>query len=73
MNKKEFVVILTITFIVFMIWIITDIILAKPSVSRDPRLNSLLGPVDPIFDKSVIEEIKKMDSLPISTDSAEKK
>lgn len=59
MNKKEFIVILIITFLVIMVWIIAEIIHSKPSVSVDPKLKQLLDPIDPNFDTSTLERIRK--------------
>lgn len=59
MNKKEFIVILIITFLVIMIWIIAEIIHSKPSVPIDPKLQQLLDPLDPNFDTATLERIKQ--------------
>lgn len=59
MNKKEFMIILIITFFVIMVWIIAEIIHSKPSVPVDPKLQQLLDPIDPNFDTSTLERIRK--------------
>lgn len=59
MNRKEFVAILIITFLVVMVWIIVEIALSKPSVPVDPKLNSLLDPIDPLFNQETLGKIKQ--------------
>lgn len=60
MNRKEFVIILIITFLVIMVWIVAEIIHSKPSVSTDSKLQGLLDPVDPNFDQSILEKIRNI-------------
>ena len=59
MNRKEFVVILVITFLVIMVWIVSEIARSKPSVPIDPKLNSLLDPIDPLFNQDTLGKIKQ--------------
>lgn len=58
MSKKEFFIILSITFFVVMVWIIADIIHTKPSVQLDPKIQELLEPTNPVYD---LDTIKKVD------------
>lgn len=58
MGKKEFIVILSITFIVIVIWIITDILHTKSSVPVNTDLNKTLEPVNPSFDTETLKMIE---------------
>ena len=60
MNGKQFATILTITFIVGMVWLISDIIFnTKPSIPTSPKLEDLLEPVNPSFNSRVLDTIEK--------------
>jgi len=60
MNNKQFLIVISITFIVIIIWIIADILHTKPSVEVNPKLSTLLAPIDPNFDPKVISQIKEI-------------
>lgn len=58
MSGKQFAIIVSITFIVGMMWLISDIIFnTKPSIPTSPKLENLLKPVSPNFNSRVIEII----------------
>lgn len=58
MTGKQFATILTITFIVGMVWLISDIIFnTKPSIPANPQLETLLKPINPNYDSRVLEVI----------------
>lgn len=67
MNRKEFVLILVITFIVIMIWLGYDLFFkTKASIQTDAKLQSILDPINPDFDQAALEIIKKVpDPLPL--------
>jgi hypothetical protein len=59
MTGKQFATILVITFIVGLIWLVSDILFnVKPSVPVNPQLNTLLQPINPNFDPRVLEMIE---------------
>ncbi len=58
MNRKEFVFILSVTFIAIMIWIIANLLHDRSSVSVSPDLQQTLEDVNPNFDQSIIDNIK---------------
>lgn len=58
MNKKEFIIILTSTFIAIMVWIVSDIYHTKASIPIDPKLQKILDPVDPNFDSETLKLIQ---------------
>lgn len=58
MSGKQFAIIVTITFIVGMVWLISDIIFnTKPSIPVSPKLETLLQPVNPNFNSRVLDII----------------
>lgn len=58
MNSKQFAIVATITFLVGMAWLFTDIIFrTKASIEISPKLQSLLEPVTPNFDSKVLDII----------------
>ena len=64
MTKKEFIIVLVITFIATMVWVISDIIFnTKPSVIIDAKLQSSLEDISPSFDNKILDQISKL-SLP---------
>lgn len=63
MNNRQFLIVISITFIVIIIWIIADILHTKPSIEVNPKLTTLLTPVDPNFDSKVISQIKDLTSI----------
>lgn len=64
MNKKEFIVVLVITFTVFVAWLIFDIVHTKASVQINPKLQKLLDPVTSSFDKPTLDRIKSINFPP---------
>ncbi len=66
MNRREFFIILSITFFVFILWIVSDIIHTKPSIPQDPKLPQVLEPVRPEFDTEALDLIKNI-SLTIAS------
>lgn len=59
MTGKQFATILMITFIVGIIWLVSDILFnTKPSVPVNPKLDSLLQPINPNFNPRVLEIIR---------------
>ncbi len=69
MSGKQFATILVITFIVGIIWLVSDILFnVKPSIPENPKLNTLLQPINPNFDPRVLqtidEEVVEPDSVP---------
>lgn len=60
MSGKQFATIITITFIVGMIWLASDIIFnTKPSIPASPKLETLLEPINPNFNPRVLKIIDK--------------
>lgn len=58
MSGKQFAIVVSITFIVGMIWLISDIIFnTKPSIPLNPKLETILQPVNPNFNSRVLEII----------------
>jgi hypothetical protein len=60
MNNRQFVIVIVITFIVIIIWIIADILHTQPSVEINPKLTTLLTPINPNFDQKVVAQIKEI-------------
>lgn len=60
MSNRQFVIVVIITFIVIVIWIISDILHTKPSIEVNPKLNTLLTPINPNFDSKIISQIKEI-------------
>ena len=58
MNRKEFIFVLIVTFIVILIWIAAEIIHSRPSVPIDPNVQDLLTPLNPGFDEETLKEIE---------------
>jgi hypothetical protein len=59
MNKKELVLVLTITFIVIMAWVIFDILHSKSSEPIDPKIQELLTPIESDINKTLIQKINQ--------------
>ncbi|MBI2594059.1 hypothetical protein HYW44_05465 [Candidatus Daviesbacteria bacterium] len=60
MTGKQFAIIATITFIVGMIWLVSDIIFnTKPSIPSNPQLETLLKPINPNYNPRVLEVIDR--------------
>lgn len=60
MSGKQFATIVTITFIVGMLWLVFDIIFnTKPSIPVSPQLETLLKPINPNFNPRVLDVIDK--------------
>lgn len=69
MSGRQFAVIVSITFIVGMIWLISDIIFnTKASITVSPKLETLLAPINPSFNSRVLDIIDKevLNSVPAS-------
>ncbi|MBI2011394.1 hypothetical protein HYS91_01365 [Candidatus Daviesbacteria bacterium] len=77
MNKKELLVLSLVTFLVFIVWISTDIYRTKSNIEISPKLQQALEPLNPNFDKTFLERIKSqnlnqsIDNNPESSDSGE--
>lgn len=72
MSGKQFATILIITFIVGIIWLVSDILFnVKPSIPENPKLNTLLQPINPNFDPRILqtidEEVIDSNSIPRPT------
>jgi len=63
MNKKEFIVVLIFTFISAMIWIVADIYHTKSSIPDDPRITTLLEPVNSTFDQDSLNLVRSHNPL----------
>lgn len=60
MSGKQFAIIVVITFIVGMIWLISDIIFnTKASITVSEKLEDLLQPVNPTFNSRVLDVIER--------------
>lgn len=58
MTGKQFAVIATITFIVGMIWLVSDIIFnTKASIPVSPQLETALSPLNPSFNSRILDLI----------------
>lgn len=71
MSSKQFATIIIITFIVGIIWLVSDIIFnTKASIPDNPKLNILLEPINPNFNPRVLnlinDEVPLTTSIPIS-------
>ncbi|MBI2022619.1 hypothetical protein HYS97_02135 [Candidatus Daviesbacteria bacterium] len=60
MNKKEFVFVVIVTCLVVLIWVIAEIIHAKPSEPIDPKIQKLLDPINPNFDQATLNQLKNL-------------
>lgn len=74
MSAKQFAIIVVITFIVGIIWLVSDIIFnTKASIPDNPKINTLLEPINPNFNPRVLklidEEIPLTASIPVSRGS----
>lgn len=58
MNRKEFIIILIVTFFVIMVWVVAEIIHSKPSVEVDSKIQSLIEPINPTFDQTILDKVK---------------
>ena len=58
MTSKQFATIVAITFIVGIIWLVSDIIFnTKASIPDNPKLNTLLEPINPNFNPRILNLI----------------
>jgi hypothetical protein len=58
MNNRQFAILISITFLVGMVWLISDIIFnTKASIPVSPKLQTLLESVNPNFNARVIKII----------------
>ncbi len=60
MNRIELVLVLLFTFFVIVVWVTSDVILAKPITPEDPKLQSMLEPLTPTFDTKTIDQINSL-------------
>jgi hypothetical protein len=60
MNNRQFLIVIIVTFVIIIIWIIADIIHTRPSIEVNPKLSTLLSPLNPNFDSKVIDQIKEV-------------
>lgn len=64
-TKKEFLVVLVITFIVTMLWIIAEILHTRPGTPLNPKIQTLIQDINPEFDQETLKLINtKLNSLP---------
>jgi hypothetical protein len=64
MNGRQLIIVVVVTFVVIVIWIVADILHTRPSIPLNPKLETLLSPINPNFDQKVISQIKEI--TPIS-------
>lgn len=57
-SKKEFVIILAITFVVIMVWIIADIAHSRPNKTLNPRIQTLIQPIEVNFDTETVGSVE---------------
>lgn len=57
MNKIEFVLVLLFTFFVIVVWITSEVILVKPNVPEDAKIQAMLEPVSASFDQETLNLI----------------
>ena len=57
MNKIEFVLVLLFTFFVIVVWVTSEIILVKPSQPDDPKIQTMLEPLQSSFDQETLNLI----------------
>ena len=55
MNRIEFVLVLLFTFFVIVIWVTSDVILVRPNLPDDPKIQTLIEPLNPAFDAQALE------------------
>lgn len=70
MNKKELVIVLVITFLVVIIWVISDIIHQRSQITIKPELQEASEPLDPAFDVSTLETISQTQSTSSSANAS---
>lgn len=63
MIKKDWIVVLVITFIVFMIWLLSDLYHTRPGVEITPKLQEALDPLNPTLDPQTLEKIKQLEVI----------
>jgi hypothetical protein len=64
MNKKEFAVIAVITFLVFIAWLVFDILHnTKANITLSPNLQNSLTPINATFDKEALDWVKNLQPL----------
>jgi len=63
MTQRQFVAVLIITFLVVVIWIVSDIIHARPSETLNPKVKTLLDPINPNFDKAILDQVKNVGKI----------
>lgn len=66
MNKIEFVLVLVFTFFVIVVWITSEVILVKPNVPEDPKIQAMLEPIPASFDQETITLINNQKAARIN-------
>ncbi len=66
MTKKEFVVILIFTFIVFLAWVVSDLIRTPPSEITDQKLKKAVEPLNSSLDLTTINLLEKKEVIKTS-------
>src|SRR5688572_25180324 len=57
MNRIELVLVLLFTFFVIVVWVTSDIILVRPNTPDDPKIQTMLEPLNPTFDQEAMKKI----------------
>lgn len=57
MNRIEFVLVLLFTFFVIVVWVTSDVILVKPNTPDDPKIQTMIEPLNPVFDQETLQLI----------------
>lgn len=60
MSKRGWIIVLIITVLAIVVWILLDVILAKPNTGIDQKTQKLITPVNPNFDKSTLEKVENV-------------
>jgi hypothetical protein len=66
MNRKEFLLIIIITFIVVMVWVASNIYHDRSNTNIDPEIAPLLEDITPNFDQETLDKVKKITPLQTS-------
>lgn len=66
MNRIELVLVLLFTFFVIVVWVTSDVILVSPNTPDDPKIQTMLEPLNPSFDQETLTQISSRNlSTPI--------
>lgn len=60
MTRNEFLLFLMVTFIVVMIWVVSDIIHTRKNVKISPDLEQVSQEIIPTFDQKTLDQIKNL-------------